>query len=104
MHGAAGLTVTEKTQVATVLFDASFAVQFTAVVPTGKLDPDGGVQVLVTLGQPLAVGNEKVTVAEFEPAGLSVANASSGQRRTQTRLFTCTVKLHDSVLLELFVV
>jgi len=102
-HGAAGETTTLKVQVAKVLFDASFAEQFTAVVPTGKLEPEGGVQVLVLLGQPLEVGDPNVTTAAFEPAGLSVANTSSGQRRTQTRLFTCTVKLHVSVLLELFV-
>ena len=43
-------TVTVKVQVA-VLPDASVAVQVTVVVPTGKQDPDGGLQRTVTPGQ-----------------------------------------------------
>ena len=46
-----------------VLLDASVAVQVTVVVPTGKHDPDGGLQTTVTPGQlSLAVGAGKVTV------------------------------------------
>ena len=40
-------TVTVNPQLAE-LFTESFAVQLTGVVPSGKLDPDGGVQVIVT--------------------------------------------------------
>jgi len=40
-------TVTVKLQLA-VLFDASVAEQLTVVVPIGKLDPDGGVQLTVS--------------------------------------------------------
>jgi hypothetical protein len=58
VHGAAGLTVTVKLQLASVLFDPSFPEQLTVVVPVEKLEPDGGVQVMVKLGQPLGVGNE----------------------------------------------
>jgi hypothetical protein len=44
------LTVTVKLQVA-VLPDESVAVQVTVVVPLGKLEPEGGVQLVVTPGQ-----------------------------------------------------
>lgn len=104
MQGAAGLTVTEKLQLARVLFEASFPEQLTVVEPTGKLEPDGGVQVMVRLGQPLGVGDPKVTTAAFEPVGFSTAKTSSIQLRRQTRLFTVTVKLQESGLPELFVV
>jgi hypothetical protein len=43
-------TVTVKLHVA-VLPDVSVAVQVTVVVPTGKQDPDGGLQLAVTPGQ-----------------------------------------------------
>jgi hypothetical protein len=50
------LTVTVKVQGA-ILPTASVAVQVTVVVPTGKLEPDGGEHVTVTPGQlSLAVG------------------------------------------------
>ncbi|HXI93425.1 MAG TPA: hypothetical protein VNO24_25725 [Blastocatellia bacterium] len=51
-------TVTRKLQLASVFCDASFAVQLTVVTPTEKLEPEGGLQVIVTLGQPLDVGFE----------------------------------------------
>jgi hypothetical protein len=41
------VTVTVKLQV-TVLFDESVAVQFTVVVPTLNLEPEGGSQTVVT--------------------------------------------------------
>ena len=44
---ALSLTVTVKLQIA-VLPDASFAVQVTVVVPFGKVEPDGGLQLPVT--------------------------------------------------------
>jgi hypothetical protein len=43
-------TVTRKLQVA-VLPEVSAAVQFTLVVPSGKVDPVGGLQVTTTPGQ-----------------------------------------------------
>ena len=104
VHGAAGLTVTLKEQLASVLFDPSFPEQLTVVVPTGKLEPDDGVQVIVRLGQPLGVGNGYVTVAAPEPGGFSTAKTSSVQLRRQTRLLTVTVKRQESGLPELLVV
>ena len=50
-------TVTVKLQVA-VLFDVSVAVQVTVVVPTGRHDPDGGLQPTVTPGQLSLAGGE----------------------------------------------
>lgn len=96
MQGAALLTVTDRLQLATVTFDPSFAVQLTAVVPTGNTEPEAGLHVTVTLGQPFGVGVAKLTVACPEPAGFSTAKTSSGQRRIHTRLFTWTVKLQES--------
>jgi hypothetical protein len=43
-------TVTVKVQLA-VLPDSSVAMQVTVVVPTGKVEPEGGVQAADTLGQ-----------------------------------------------------
>ena len=49
-------TVTVKVQLA-VFFDPSVAVQVTGVVPTGKVEPDGGLQSVATPGQlSVAVG------------------------------------------------
>jgi hypothetical protein len=103
VQGAAE-TVTTKLQLARTTFDPSFPAQFTVVEPTGKLEPDGGVQVTVRLGQPLGVGDEYVTVAEPEPGGFSEAKTSSGQIIMQTWLLTVTVKLQDSRVPELLVV
>ena len=53
--GRVSRTMTLKEQLAVPeLFDA---VQVTAVDPRGKLLPDGGVQITVGLGFPLAAGN-----------------------------------------------
>jgi hypothetical protein len=58
------MTVTLKQHWA-LLPEVSVAVQQTGVVPPGKLEPDGGVQLVVTPGQlSVAVGAEKVTTAE----------------------------------------
>lgn len=47
-----------------MLPDASVAVQVTVVVPTGRIDPEGGLQTVVTPGQlSEAVGGGKVTTA-----------------------------------------
>jgi hypothetical protein len=97
VHVEAALTLTVKLQLATVLFDPSLAEQVTGVVPTVNTEPDGGLHVTVTLVQPLGVGVAKLTLACPEPAGFSTAKTSSGQRRTQTRLLTVTVKLHVRV-------
>ena len=48
--GSVSFTVTVNEQVA-VLPELSVAVQTTGVVPFGKVDPDGGLQVTVTPGQ-----------------------------------------------------
>jgi hypothetical protein len=56
-----------------VLPEASVAVQVTVVVPTAKVEPDGGLQADVTPGQlSLAVGLEKVT-ARLVPRGQAAA-------------------------------
>lgn len=58
------LTVTVKLQGSDILFDASVAVHVTVVIPTGKLDPDAGLQFTVAPGQ-LSIGVAvKFTVAE----------------------------------------
>ena len=50
------LTVTVKLQVATRTSDEFTPLQITVVCPTGKLEPDGGLQVIVRLGHgPTAV-------------------------------------------------
>lgn len=50
-------TCTVKLQLEDMLLAASFATQVTVVVPNGKLEPDGGVQVTVGVPQlSLAVG------------------------------------------------
>jgi hypothetical protein len=51
----AGLTVTVKLH-CVWLFDGSLATQATVVMPTGKLDPEAGAQVTVTLQLSVAVG------------------------------------------------
>jgi hypothetical protein len=52
-------TVTVKPQVAMTAFDESSPLQMTVVCPTGKLEPEGGLQVIVRLGQgPTAVAVE----------------------------------------------
>ena len=48
--GCVSTTVTEKLQVL-VLPEASVAVHTTGVVPKGKVEPDGGVQEVVTVPQ-----------------------------------------------------
>jgi hypothetical protein len=60
-----GFTVTVKLQFV-LLPQASLAVQVTVVVPSGKVEPLGGVQVTVTGGQVLVAELVKKTTAEFE--------------------------------------
>jgi len=55
----ATITVTAKEQEASVVFDASFAEQLTAVLPSVKTEPEGGLQVIVARSRhPVAVGAE----------------------------------------------
>jgi len=63
------LTVTVNEQVA-VLPAASVAVAVTVVVPTGNVDPDGGVATTVSPGQLSLDVTEKFTIAEHWPASL----------------------------------
>jgi hypothetical protein len=63
------LTVTVNEQEA-VLPDVSVAVQFTVVVPFGKVEPDAGVQLVVTPGQLSVVVGENVTTAEHWPGSV----------------------------------
>ena len=68
-------TVTVKVQVA-VLPDVSVAVQVTVVVPTGRIEPLGGVHTEVTPGQLSdTVGAGKVTVALLEIGQVCAATA-----------------------------
>src|SRR5213594_1213108 len=71
------LTVTVKTQLS-VFPEASVAVQVTAVVPFGKLEPEGGVEVRVTPGQLSLAVAEYVTTAEHWPGSVLVT-MSAGQ-------------------------
>ena len=56
-------TETVKLHVA-VLPEVSVAVQVTVVVPTGRADPEGGEQLVVTPGQLSAAVGEYVTIFE----------------------------------------
>ena len=68
-------TVTVKVQEA-VFPDASVAVQVTVVVPTGRIEPLGGLQTEVTPGQLSdTVGAGKVTVALLEIGQVCAATA-----------------------------
>jgi hypothetical protein len=61
----ARLTPTEKLHV-DMLFEASVALQLTVVTPTGKTEPEGGVQTAVTPGQlSETAGAGKLTTAEL---------------------------------------
>ena len=74
-------TVTVKPQVA-VLPDESVAVQVTVVVPTGRIEPLGGLQTAVTPGQlSETVGGGKVTTVEVVGghATVEIAMALAGQ-------------------------
>jgi hypothetical protein len=100
VHGAALMTVTLKPQLAMISFDASLPSQFTGVIPTGKVEPEGGLQMIVKVGHPLEVGSGYVTVAEPEPAGFAGATMSCGQLRTHNVLLTVTVKVQVTGLPE----
>ena len=93
------MTVTLKPQVASTLLDWSVALQLTWVVPTGKAEPEIGLQTIVTLGQvPVVVGVEYTTVAEPEPGEVSLTVVLSGQLSPQVDTLTVTEKLQDTVM------
>src|SRR6266498_5044045 len=64
--GSAPTTVTVKLPPAR-LFAASVAWQLTPLLPTGKVDPEGGVHTTETAGQLSVAVTLKVTTAEFLP-------------------------------------
>ena len=70
-------TVTWKLQVA-LLPEVSVAVQLTVVVPIGKIEPDGGTQLVMTPGVLSVAVTMKVTTAEQSPVSL-VLRMSGGQ-------------------------
>jgi hypothetical protein len=100
------LTLTVKLQVATTTSDTFLPVQLTEVCPTGKLEPEGGLQVTVSgLGHgPTGVAAAYVTTAEPEPGELSLTVLSSGQSSAQAVLVIVTVKLQETVLFGLVAV
>jgi|ERR1043165_9808235 len=68
-------TVTLKLQLA-VLPEASVAVQVTVVVPTGNIEPEGGLHTATTPGQlSETVGGAKVTVVILEIGQVCAATA-----------------------------
>jgi hypothetical protein len=77
-----GLTVsttfTENVQFEDILPDVSVALQVTAVVPIGKVEPDGGEQTTELTAQLSATIGAKFTVALHCPAG-AVARMFAGQ-------------------------
>jgi hypothetical protein len=93
----AAKSVTLKLQEA-VLPEASVAVHVTVVVPTGKVEPDGGVQAVVTPGQlSLAVGAGKVTVPLVASGQVCAATAVTGAGQVIVGgcvSWTVTVKEH----------
>jgi len=75
---ALALTVMVKVQVL-VLPAASVAMQVTGVVPNGKVEPDGGLQLAVTPGQlSVTIGAGKLTGKEFAPTA-ALATILAGQ-------------------------
>src|SRR4029453_18905552 len=97
-------TVTVKLQVA-VFPDVSVAVQVTVVGPTGKHEPDAGVQAAVTPGQlSLAVGAAKVTTTQGSLIVAVLALLFGGQVITGGCVsFTVTVNEQLAVLPEVSV-
>lgn len=93
VHGSGPLTVTENEQLA-VVPDSLIPMQVTIVAPSGKAEPDGGLQMIVSAGQLSVVGCENVTTAAPEPAGFSVAITLAGQMISHgAPLVTVTLKL-----------
>ncbi len=95
--GSASLTVTRKVHEA-VLPAASVAVQVTVVVPTGNVDPDAGVQVIVAPGQLSVTVEVYVTTASHEPGSLPTAISPGHVATGSSVSLTVTVNEHVSAL------
>ena len=93
------LTVTLKVQVS-ALPEASVAIQVTGVVPTGKTEPEAGVQLIVAPGQLSLTLEEKFTTALHKPESL-LTIISAGQIATGASVsFTVTLNVQVSALPE----
>jgi hypothetical protein len=85
--------VTVKLQEA-VLPEVSVAVQVTVVVPSGKVDPDGGLQTTVATPQLSVATGAKVTTAGHAALVMGAGQVIFGGSVSTT----VTVKLHVAVL------
>jgi hypothetical protein len=84
-----------------VLPDASVAVQVTVVVPTGKIEPDGGLQATLT-AQPfgsVADGRANVTapLVRGGQVGAVTAVTLAGQEMKPGACVSCTVTMNEHV-------
>src|SRR5881397_2365513 len=93
------LTVTLKTQLS-VFPDASVAAEVTVVVPLGKLEPEGGVEVRVTPGQLSLAVALKLTTAEHWPGSVPVTMSAGQITFGFSVSLTVTVKTQLSVFPE----
>ena len=91
-------TITLKEPI-TVLPEASVAVTFTGVVPTGKVEPLAGTLTTVTEQLSVAVAL-KFTIASQRPAALSTVMSPGSERTGSSLSLTVTLKLHWAVLPE----
>jgi hypothetical protein len=88
------LTVTVKLQFGDILPAASVALQVTVVVPTGKLDPEDGVQVIVGEAVQLSVAvGVKLTFAAHCPTAVVVVMLVGQAMVGACVSLTVTVKL-----------
>jgi hypothetical protein len=87
------VTVTVKLHTA-VFPEASVAVAFTVVVPTGKDEPEAGLATTVTPGQLSFAPTVKLTVAEHVPGALPTEMLAGQEMVGACVSFTVTVKLH----------
>ena len=91
------LTVTLNEQFET-LPAASVALQLTVVVPTGKAEPEGGVQTTLTgVLQPSTPVTLKLTIAEHAPLSAQVVMSVGQLIDGASQSFTVTVKEHCCV-------
>lgn len=87
-------TQTLKVQVA-VLPDVSVAVHVTVVQPTGNVEPEGGLQDVVTPGQlSLAVGGGKLTTALLPP-GTGVTDVTLAGQVIEGGCVSLTVTVNE---------
>jgi hypothetical protein len=76
------------------LFDASVAVQVTVVVPVGKMEPDAGVQLVVTAEQlSLVSGSGKSTLVPLLPGATSALTLAGHMIEGASASFPVTVTL-----------